>query len=81
MHVKSRNIHVTCITFRVGYLQIMLISSVPKLSNGMKRGRPRSKPALAVLSIDKIMSKRQIRWTDKAMRAAMDLVNDINKNT
>ena len=54
--------------------QIMLISSVLKPSNGRKRGRPRSKSAPAVLCVDKIVPKRPMRWTDEAMRAAMDLV-------
>ena len=54
--------------------QIMPISSVLKPSNGRKRGRPRSKSAPAVLCIDKIVPKRRMRWTDEAMRAAMDLV-------
>ena len=51
----------------------MPIFSVLKLSNGRKRGRPRSKSSPAVLSIDKIVPKRRMRWTDEVIRAAMDL--------
>ena len=52
------------------HLQIV-IYSVLKLSNGRKRGRSRSKSAPSVLSIDKILPKRRMQWTEEAKEAAM----------
>ena len=52
------------------HLQIM-ISSVMKPSNGRKRGRRRCKLAPSMLSVDKIVPKRRMQWTEEAMEAAM----------
>ena len=52
------------------HLQIM-ISSVVKSSNEKKGGRPRCKSAPSVLSVDKIVPKRRMQWTEEAMEAAM----------
>ena len=50
------------------HLQIM-ISSVVKPSNGRKRSKPRCRSAPSLLSIDKIVPKRQMQWTEEVMEA------------
>ena len=48
-----------------------MISSVLKPSNGRKSGRPRSKSVPSMLSVDKIVPKRRMQWTEEAMETSM----------